>query len=248
MIGRLRYTAAMSSLAPAFAPPAGYHRIKVVASFDELVATPFGDGVNALCWPRMLEGDFGEVVDALATGTGITTIEDARLRKLRLSEAGKIARELLRADQERLRTHALAPVLDCVRGYLHATEAVPTHVQSWHVDSATAAADTWLCTYHGAASEGLCNEEARRRIEVPETRAALLADYGGADDEGFPEYLTEYFHDLHYAPLPGARPFGFGRGNLWRIACEYPGSPVPPCIHRAPPTLPDGPPRLLLIS
>ena len=24
------------------------------------------------------------------------------------------------------------------------------------------------------------------------------------------------------------------RGNLWRIAVEYPDSPVPPCIHRAP--------------
>jgi hypothetical protein len=37
-------------------------------------------------------------------------------------------------------------------------------------------------------------------------------------------------------------------GNLWRIAIEYPGCLVPPCIHRAPAT-PSGPSqRLLLIS
>jgi hypothetical protein len=29
---------------------------------------------------------------------------------------------------------------------------------------------------------------------------------------------------------------------------EYDGSPVPPCIHRAPDTRPGDPPRLLLIS
>jgi hypothetical protein len=52
---------------------------------------------------------------------------------------------------------------------------------------------------------------------------------------------------LHYASIPLAQPFRFGVGNLWSIAIAYPGSPVPPCIHRAPETLP-GQPRLLLIS
>ena len=64
----------------------------------------------------------------------------------------------------------------------------------------------------------------------------------------FREYQAENCYDLHYAPLPHARPFSFGRGNLWRIAVDYPGNPVPPCIHRAPTTLPGQPPRLLLIS
>ena len=36
--------------------------------------------------------------------------------------------------------------------------------------------------------------------------------------------------------------------HLWRIAVDYPGSPVPPCVHRAPETRPGRPPRLLLIS
>ena len=108
-------------------------------------------------------------------------------------------------------------------------------------------ADTWLCTYYGRSSEGLRNEEARRRVDIAETRAALLKDFGGADDDAFREYLNENCYDLHYAPNANAQPFSFGLGHLWRIACEYPDSPVPPCIHRAPETAP-GELRLLLIS
>jgi hypothetical protein len=54
----------------AFAPPLDYPRIKVVRSFQELVTTPFARGVNALCWPRTLPGDFGEVVEHLGSGEG----------------------------------------------------------------------------------------------------------------------------------------------------------------------------------
>jgi hypothetical protein len=116
------------------------------------------------------------------------------------------------------------------------------------VDSATVEADTWLCTYHGPSSEGLKNEEAIRRVDIPETRAELLRLFGGEDDEGFREHLSDQCFDLHYLPVGEARSFAFGQGNLWRIAVAYPGCPVPPCIHRAPETLPGQTPRLLLIS
>ena len=228
----------------------GNARVKMVASFEELVSTPFRDGVNALCWERRLSGDFCDVVERLAVGRGITTIEEAHLYSLSLSDKGAIARDVLLADLEMLRARDLLPVLDCVNGYLHddSEGPVPTHVQSFHVDSATVEADTYLCTYHGLSSEGLLNEEARRRVDIPETRAQLLALYGGEDDEGFVEYLNDNFFDLHYAPLPQSRPYSFGVGNLWRIAIEYPGCKVPPCIHRAPATFPGQSPRLLLIS
>ena len=233
-----------------FVPPLGYHRIRVVGSFEELVSTPFGNGVNALCWPRTLPGDFGEIVERLGVGAGITTIGDARLTTLALSAEGRTARDILLQDQAWLRAHDLDPVLDCIHGYPDNEEEglVPTHVQSWHTDSATAEADTWLCTYFGASSEGLRNDEARRRVDVPEIRAELLRLFGGKDDDDFLDYLNERYYDLHHAPLPEARPWSFGVGNLWRLACEYPGSPVPPCIHRAPTTIAGQPPRLLLIS
>ncbi len=240
----------MLSPTPNFTPPPGYDRVKVVQSFDELVATPFAGGVNALCWPRTLPGDFGEVVAQLGVTEGITALDEARLQALPLSAAGRVAVEILLEDQARLRALGRAPELNCIGCYPRDEEPgpVPTDVYSWHADSAPIEADTWLCTYHGAASEGLRNVEAQRRIDDPATRAALLKIFGGADGADFREFLSENCYDLHYTAAANAQPFSFGLGHLWRIAVDWPGSPVPPCIHRAPETRPDSQGRLLLIS
>lgn len=227
--------------------------VRLVESFDELLSTPFAHGINALCWPRTLTGDFGEVVAALGKcdedDNGVTTLHDERLRSLPVSAAGRIAIEQMLDDHRRLRERGLDPVLNCIHGYPHDEEPgpVPTDVFSFHADSAPIEADTWLCTYFGSPSDGVRNEDARRRVDIPETRAELLTLFGGEDNAAFQEFLSEHCYDLHYAPLPNARPFSFGVGNLWRIAADWPGSPVPPCIHRAPATLPDQP-RLMLIS
>jgi hypothetical protein len=233
-----------------YLPPPGYGRVRVVDSFQELVTTPLGGGVNALCWARSLAGDFAEVVGRLAPTEDITPLDEATLRGLPLSPAGRTAVATLVEDLERLRAHGLAPVLDCIRRYPRDEEpgAVATDVYSFHADRATVETDTYLCSYTEAASEGLRNEEAQRRVDQPETRARLLREFGGQDGAEFREYLRDQCYDLHYAPRPGARPFDFGLGHLWRIAVDYPGSPVPPCVHRAPATRPGRPPRLLLIS
>lgn len=232
-----------------FALPSDYARTKQVISFAELVATPFADGVNALCWPRALAGDFSEVVALLGAGEGITPLDEARLRALPVSAAGRAAVDLLLEDQRLLRELGRDPALNCIDGYARDEQPGPvaTDVFSFHADSAPVEADTWLCTYHGPASEGLRNDEAQRRVDLPATRAALLREFGGEDDAAFREYLQENCYDLHYASGSTARPFSFGLGNLWRIAVDWPGSPVPPCIHRAPATRPGAPPRLLLI-
>lgn len=238
-----------SRMTPFILPP-GYPCIKVVSSFLELVVTPFANGVNALCWPRTLPGDFAEVIELLGAGEGITTLDEARIQSLPVSAAGRAAIGILLEDQRLLREHDRDPVLNCIHGYVRDGNPgpVPTDVFSFHADSAPVEADTWLCTYHGPASEGLRNDEAQRRVDVPETRAELLKLFGGKDDDDFREYLSENCYDLHYAAVARARPFSFGVGNLWRIAVDWPGSPVPPCIHRAPETRPGQPPRLLLIS
>ena len=235
---------------PVFSLPADYPRIQRVSSFHELVTTRFANGVNALCWERKLPGDFADVLAHLQTREGITTLDEDTLRALPLGEAGKVAVEVLLEDLRMLREHDRDPVLDCINGCLRDENPgpVPTDVGSFHVDSATVEADTWLCTYHGPSSEGLKNEEAIRRVDIPETRAELLRLFGGEDDEGFREHLSDQCFDLHYLPVGEARSFAFGQGNLWRIAVAYPGCPVPPCIHRAPETLSGQTPRLLLIS
>lgn len=223
--------------------------IRRVASFEELVTARFSNGVNALCWPRTLEGDFAEVASHLVVGQGITHLDADMLHALLLSPMGKVAVETMLADHRLLSEHGFDPVLDCINGYppLDASAPLRTDVCSFHVDSATAEADTYLCTYFGAASEGLINEEAIRHVDVPETRLKLLQIHGGADDESFHEWLNDHYYDLHHAPLPGAKPFSFGVGNLWRVATLHDGCAVPPCVHRAPDPVP-GQKRLLLIS
>lgn len=226
-------------------------RIRRVGSFAELLATPFADGVNALCWERTLPGDYAEVVGLLGHGDGeaITELDEERLLALPVGPAGRVAVDCMLADLRRLREHDLDPALNCIHGYPRDEEAgvVATDVFSYHADRAPVAAATWLCTYFGPPSEGLPNEDACRRIDLPETRAALLREFGGADDAGFATYLSEACYDLHYAPAKGARPYGFGVGSLWRIAVQHPDCPVPPCVHRAPATAP-GQRRLLLIG
>jgi hypothetical protein len=227
-----------------------YARIRRVGSFEELVGTPFAEGVNALCWEREIPGDYAEVVRLLGGGEGIVGVDEERLRALPVSEAGQVAVERLVEDLRLLREQGLAPELNIIHGYPRdeEPEGVRTDVFSFHADRAPVEADTYLCTYHGPASEGLRNEEGRKHVEVPETRAELLRLYGGEEGPDFEEYLSENCYDLHYAPAPGARPYGFGLGHVWRIAVEYPGCPVPPCIHRAPETAVGDGARLLLIS
>lgn len=232
--------------------PAARHpsRVQMVKSFQALVSTRFADGVNALCWPRMLPGDFAEIVHYLGAGEGIRTVDDDWLRVLPLSAAGRLAADFLLEDLRLLREQARDPVLNCIHAYPRDDEEpgpVRTDVFSFHADSAPVEADTWLCTYHGPPSEGLRNADAVRRVDLPETRAELLRVWGGVDDEDFATFLAEHCYDLHYAPLPGAALYSFGVGHLWRIAVDWPGSAVQPCIHRAPETLPGDTPRLLLI-
>jgi hypothetical protein len=232
--------------------PGRIHRgshVHVVDSFEALLAAPFEGACSAICWERTLTGDFDEVVRSLGAGDGVTAFHADDLEGLRVGAAGALAVAVLLEDLRRLREAGHAPELSCVGRYPQdAVGLVPTDVHSFHVDSATAPTETFLCSYTGPASEGLRRDEAVRRVEVPEVRAALLAHFGGADDEAFVARLCAQHLDLHFAPLPGARPYSFGVGNLWRIAVQYPGCPVPACIHRAPMTTPGAPHRLLLIS
>jgi hypothetical protein len=159
-------------------------------------------------------------------------------------------------DVQRLQQLGLDPELNAVDGFLREANPRPvrTDVGSFHVDSANAETDTWLCTYHGVPSEGLRNDEAVLRVEMPQTRKELWAAFseergtGAITEQDFREWLAENCYDLHYAPIAGAHPFSFGVGNLWRIATRWPGSPVPPCVHRAPEVEAGDGVRLLLIS
>ncbi|MDI1229109.1 MAG: hypothetical protein PSY14_15615 [bacterium] len=226
-------------------------RIRIVGSFDELVNASFGPEVNAICWARQLPGNFDEIAALLADEDDIVSLDEDAIAALhpRLSAEGRIAADALLADRALLQERGLLPSLECVPRYPRDDDnAVPTDVYSFHADRAPVQADTYLCSYNEASSEGLDNAFALRRVDDPATRARLQDLFAAEGGGSFEEYLRENCYDLHYAPLPEAVRYSFGIGNLWRIAVEYPGCPVPPCIHRAPDTVDGRPPRLLLIS
>lgn len=210
-------------------------RRHVVSDFDALLA-PFARGVNAVCFERQLAGDFERLARSLAPRAeengGLLEVDEALLRG-----ADERVVAVLRDDLARLTALGRQPQLNVITRYPRDERGLPisVDVHSFHVDRAPVEADTFLCTYAGACSEGLDNDDAERLLDVPEL-AAALAPHATEDD----------CFDLHYRVKPGATPYSFGVGNLWRLACQWPGAPMPPCIHRAPAF--DGRPRLLLIA
>ena len=218
-----------------------------VKSFHELVSKPFQGEMNALCWTRELAGDFSEIVEKIALDGNMSAIGPDELLELQLSEQGRLAREILLQDLELLKAHGASPVLNVIKCYDRDDEFpfFPTDVYSFHVDRSPIPTDTFLCTYYGESSEIVPNEQATQKVLIPEIRAGLKKLYNGPDD-GFDDFLSEYFFDLHYQPRPDAQLISLGRGHLWRLAVDHPESQVPPCLHRAPKEK-HGQKRLLLI-
>lgn len=228
-------------------PSAAEHQIHFVTSFQDLVSTPFTGLMNAICWTRTLTGDFSEIVKKVVLTENMVVLEEDDLLELQLSEQGQLAREVLLNDLKLLKAHGASPTLNVIRCYDRDDDCpfFPTDVYSFHVDRSPVPTDTFLCTYHGAPSEILPNEQAQQKVLVPEIREELKKLYGGAD-EGFESFLIEHFYDLHYQANPAARPISLGLGHLWRLAIDCPESGVLPCIHRAP-VEKNGERRLLMI-
>ena len=223
------------------------NQIQSVTNFQDLVSTPFQGAINAICWTRKLRGDFSEIVQKVALKENIATLEEEELRELQLSEQGQLARDILLKDLEALTAHGATPILNLIKYYERddSYPFFPTDVYSFHVDRSPVPADTLLCTYYGEASEILPNAQAQQKVLVPEIREELKKLYNGAE-EGFESFLKEYFFDLHYQAIPEARPVNLGLGHLWRLAIDYPESPVLPCVHRAPKEK-NGQTRLMMI-
>ncbi|HQF48159.1 MAG TPA: DUF1826 domain-containing protein [Flavobacterium alvei] len=222
-------------------------QIGVVTTFSELVNTHFKEEMNALCWYRNLEGDFKEIVGQLQLKENITEVDPEDLLSLQLSKKGKLAREIILNDWRLLSDFGASPSLNLLKCYERDDEFdfISTDVYSYHVDRSPIATDTFLCTYHGAASDIIANEQAEQKILIPEIRKKLAVLYDGPSEE-FETFLKENFFDLHYQAHPNAAPINLGLGHLWRLAVDHPKQEVLPCIHRAP-IENEGEYRLLLI-
>ncbi|MFW1838139.1 DUF1826 domain-containing protein [Acinetobacter gyllenbergii] len=222
-------------------------QISMVSTFSELVNSNFQGAMNALCWHRDLLGDFQEIVAKLELKENITEVSVEDLLALQLSEQGSQAREMILSDIKRLTDLGASPSLNLLKCYERdeALDFISTDVYSYHVDRSPVETDTFLCTYHGPASDILPHDQVEQKILVPEIRAKLKELHDGPEAE-FETFLAEYFFDLHYQPQPDAKPVNLGIGHLWRLAVDHPTQQAFPCVHRAP-IEKDGEYRLLLI-
>lgn len=209
--------------------------VDVVSSFADLVHTAFAGHINAICWSRNLVGDFKEIVNTLELEENITEISVEKLNSLKLSKQGSLAREIILNDIQQLTDLGASPSLNLIQYYERDDELdfISTDVYSYHIDRSPIATDTFLCTYHGAASDIVPNDQVRQKILIPEIREKLQQLYDGPESE-FEHFLEEYFFDLHYQPMTNAVPINLGLGHLWRLAVDHPTQQVLPCVHRAP--------------
>ncbi|WP_347220015.1 DUF1826 domain-containing protein [Chryseobacterium sp.] len=222
-------------------------QIGVVSTFSDLINTHFQGNVNALCWYRNLDGDFKEIVSKLKLKDNITEISAEDLLALDLSEQGNTAREIILNDLQLLTDFGALPSLNLLKNYERDEEFdfISTDVYSYHVDRSPIGTDTFLCTYYGASSDILPNEQALQKIQVPEIREKLKELHDGPEEE-FEDFLKDCFFDLHYQAKPNADATNLGLGHLWRLAVDHPEQKVLPCVHRAP-VENEGEYRLLLI-
>ena len=187
------------------------------------------------------------IVNQLQLKENITEVTPKDLLALQLSEKGNLAREIILNDLQVLTDFGASPSLNLLKCYERDEEFdfISTDVYSYHVDRSPIATDTFLCTYHGAASDIIANEQAEQKIRIPEIRKKLAALHNGPAEE-LEDFLKENYFDLHYQAQPNATPVNLGIGHLWRLAVDHPEQQVLPCIHRAP-VEKEGEYRLLLI-
>ena len=222
-------------------------QIRVVSTFSELVSSNFQGDMNAICWYRNLVGDFKEIVAKLELKENVTEVSIEDLLALQLSEKGNLAREIILRDVQLLTDFGASPSLNLLKSYERDEELdfISTDVYSYHIDRSPIETDTFLCTYHGPASDILPHDQVEQKILIPEIRGKLKKLHDGPEAE-FENFLEDYFFDLHYQPKLDTKPVNLGSGHLWRLAVDHPTQQVLPCVHRAP-TEKDGEYRLLLI-
>lgn len=224
-----------------------HQQIGMASTFSELVNTPFKGEKNAICWQRNLEGDFKEIIDQLQLKESVMEVSIKDLLALNLSKRGVIARNTILNDLDLLTNFGALPTLNLIKNYERDEEFdfISTDVYSFHVDRSPICTDTFLCTYSGASSDIISNDQVEQKILIPSIREKLQQVYEGSEEE-FEDFLVAYYFDLHYQPKINSQPTNLGLGHLWRLAVDHPDQKVLPCVHRAPEEADNGY-RLLLI-
>ncbi len=86
-----------------------------------------------------------------------------------------MARDIILKDMQLLTDMGASPLLNLLKHYERDEELdfISTDVYSFHVDRSPIETDTFLCTYHGAASDIVPNDRVEQKVLIPEIREKL---------------------------------------------------------------------------
>lgn len=232
-----------------FIPPqySQSEQIGVVDSFYNLLHQPFKGKINAYGFLRQFDANFREIIEVLNNENLIVDIAIDDLKQLTLSPSGEMAKQIIIEDFQRLQDFGAQPNLNIINSYPKDDEFdfISTDVYSFHVDRSPIPTSTILCTYFGASSDIIANNQVVQKIKVPTIREQLKSTFNLSEDE-IEIFAVENYFDMHFHLLSEAKPINLGNHHIWRLAVDHPNQQVLPCVHRAPTENVDEP-RLLLI-
>lgn len=203
-------------------------RVKVVASLSDMFNRAFGgaEEVNCIVHPRKLSGDFNALARRLSAPLKLEkkpfvelSTDAFALHARSLRGAEKKAAKAILADMKRMDEQNLNPVLRVIGEGDYREQSAFDRVHDFHADGVTKVGGyKVLCCYTSPVTEGLRLEDA------------------------------EFQEDGYYKMKPGAKPFSFRPGSIWRHAVIGTGEGILPFIHRAPHVSEQRQPRLILMA
>lgn len=195
--------------------------VKVVSDLASVLTEPFGERANVVLCRRHISGDFNALAkrySARFLEKASETISPSLLSSLKVTPDEKLAARAILQDMAEIRRAGFDQELRLIQpqGY---RKSIMVHRP--HVDYGALSGRVLAC-YSGVGTEGYVPDDCTVNI-----RNILEQDQG-------------------VSIKPGARPFRFSLGDIWRQAVV--GSPaVQPFVHYAPVDQKAGP-RLLLVA
>lgn len=119
----------------------------------------------------------------------------------------------------------------------------------FHFDGGNVEIGRVLIPYTAPTTEGIAPEDCIRFVDIPKFQQDLIGRYG--QDKVDPAELAALYKQgiaEIRLPLPGAVPYSFSAGDVFRHAVQENMAGVTPHLHRAPPMPKGAKPRLLLVA
>ena len=215
---------------------------------------------NVILHRRKLRGDFNALAAHLA-GNKKVTID----RSLRREDVVKAEKEL-KGKAKKAAQEILADIDMLAREGYHSTKLrligdegyrmdhgydlkKGSGVSLFHFDGGQPLKGRVLTAYAGATTQGIAPEDCIRFVDIPKFQQDLIGRFGQdhVDPKELAALMKRSIADIRL-PKPGAIPYAFSVGDIFRHAVRDNKAGVTPHLHRAPPMTTGAKPRLLLVA